>query len=55
MTRLPRQPKGQKPYIPASETDIRKTFQRIRKQIKEQQEAEAQARHAFSKKIRSVA
>ncbi len=55
MPPFPRPPKAQKPYIPASETDIRKTFKRIRREIREQQEAEAKARQVFHKKIRSVA
>ncbi len=53
---LPSRPKhDRKPYVPAVATDIRKTFARIRREQKEQREAEQKVRHAFPKKIRSVA
>jgi hypothetical protein len=50
-----RPPAGRKPYVPALETDIRKTFRRIRREIEEQQEAEKHVRHASEKSSRSVA
>lgn len=55
MTRSQRPLRNKKPYVPALETDIRKTFARIRREQKEQREAEKKVRQAFPKKIRSVA
>ncbi len=44
-----------RPYVDALSTDIRKTFKRIERQIKEKKEAEEKARMNPPKRIRSVA